>query len=91
MYAERLPPHDIDAEEAVIGSILIDGESLTNITSFLRPTDFYSEKNRWCYQACFALFERGEAINQVTVAHELSLQDGFGLRRLGLCFLTFGR
>ena len=69
------PPHDVDAEEAVIGSILIDGESLTNVTSFLRPTDFYGEKNRWCYQACFALFERGEAINQVTVAHELSLQD----------------
>lgn len=75
MYAERLPPHDVDAEEAVIGSILIDSESLTNVTSFLRPTDFYGEKNRWCYQACFALFERGEAINQVTVAHELSLQD----------------
>lgn len=75
MYSERLPPHDINAEEAVIGSILIDGESFTNVTSFVRPSDFYSEKNRWCYQACYALFERGEAINQVTVAHELSLHD----------------
>ena len=75
MYSERLPPHDINAEEAVIGSILIDGESFTNVTSFVRPSDFYSEKNRWCYQACYTLFERGEAINQVTVAHELSLHD----------------
>ncbi len=75
MYAERLPPHDIDAEEAVIGSILIDGEAITRVTSFLKPSDFYGEKNRWCYEACLALFERGEAINQVTVAHELSLRD----------------
>lgn len=75
MYAERLPPHDVDAEEAVIGSILIDGEAITKVTSFLKPGDFYGEKNRWCYEACLALFERGEAINQVTVAHELALRD----------------
>ncbi len=75
MYTERLPPHDINAEEAVIGSILIDSESFTTVTSSVRPSDFYSEKNRLCYQACYTLFERGEAINQVTVAHELSVHD----------------
>ena len=75
MYAERLPPHDIDAEESVIGSILIDADALTRIASFLKPADFYSEKNRWCYEACLALFGRSEAINQVTLSHELSLQD----------------
>ncbi len=75
MYAERLPPHDANAEESVIGSILIDGESLSRVTQFLRPNDFYGEKNRWCFEAFLALFERSEAINQVTVAHELSLRD----------------
>ena len=75
MYAERLPPHDVDAEESVIGSILIDGDALTRVTSFLKPQDFYSQKNRWCYEACLALLQRGEAVNQVTVAHEISLQD----------------
>jgi replicative DNA helicase len=75
LYAERLPPHDINAEESVIGSILIDSDALTKVTAFLKPADFYSQKNEWCYKACLALFERGEAINQVTVAHELSLQD----------------
>ena len=75
MYAERLPPHDLNAEESVIGSILIDGEALTKTTAFLKPVDFYSEKNRWCFDACLALFDRSEAINQVTVAHELSLQN----------------
>lgn len=75
MYAERLPPHDIQAEESVIGSILIDGECISRLTSIIKPTDFYSEKNRWCFEACRSLEDRGEAINQVTVAHELSLHD----------------
>lgn len=75
MYAEQLPPHDTHAEESVIGSVLIDGDSLNGVSSFLKPTDFYTEKNRWCFEACLSLFERSEAINQVTVAHELSLHD----------------
>ncbi len=77
MYADRLLPHDPDAEEAVIGSILVDPESVTKVTHFLRASDFYIGRNRWCYEACLALFERDEAINQVSVAHELS-----GLGRL---------
>lgn len=75
LYAERLPPHDLDAEESVIGSILIDNGALNSVSSFLRAGDFYGEKNRWCYEASLALFDRGEAINQVTMAHELSLHD----------------
>ena len=75
MYTERLLPHDIEAEEAVIGSLMIDGDSIMRVTSFLKPTDFYREKNRLCYEACLDLFQRGEAINQVTVAHQLAIQE----------------
>lgn len=71
MLADRLPPHDIRAEESVIASLLIDGETLGQVSSFLLPDDFYRERNRWCYEAVLELFNRGEAINQVTVAHEL--------------------
>ena len=55
--------------------MLIDGESLHRVSSFLKAGDFYGEKNRWCYQACLSLYDRGEAINQVTLAHEISLED----------------
>ena len=72
MYAEKLPPHNIEAEEAVIGSLLIDGEAIPQVATFLRPSDFYREQNRWCYEACLSLFQRDDAINQVTVAHELT-------------------
>ena len=75
MYAERLLPHDIEAEEAVVGSLLIDGESILKVASFLKPSDFYREKNRYCYEASLNLFRRGEAVNQVTVAHQLSLDE----------------
>lgn len=75
MYQERLPPHDIDAEEAVIGSLLIDGDSAYKVATLLKPEDFYREKNRYCYEACIALYQRNEAINQVTAAQELARQE----------------
>ena len=75
MYEERLLPHDIEAEESVIGSMLIDGDAILKVASFLKPMDFYREKNRFCYEACLDLFRRGEAINQVTVAHQLTRDD----------------
>ena len=68
-------PHDADAEEAVIGAVLIDSTSLTQISSFLRPQDFYLSRTRSCYESFVSLFDRGEAINQITVAHELSLKE----------------
>ncbi len=71
MYAEKLPPHDIDAEEVTLASILIDGSALLKVVSILRPGDFYRERNRYCYEACLSLFSRDEGINQVTVTHEL--------------------
>lgn len=71
---ERLPPHDIDAEEAVLGSLLIDPEAILLVATFLKPEDFYREQNRWVYKACLALYEREEVINQITVGRELASQ-----------------
>jgi replicative DNA helicase len=68
----RLPPNDNDAEEAVIGSLLIDGAAIFKIADFLQPADFYFEQSQWLYEACKALYQREEAINPVTLAQELS-------------------
>ena len=75
MFAEKLPPHDIEAEEAVIGSLVIDSDAIFKIATFLKTEHFYREKNQWAYEACFFLYERNEAINQVTVAHELARRE----------------
>jgi replicative DNA helicase len=70
----RLPPNDSDAEEAVIGSLLIDGAAIFQISDFLKPDDFYFENNRWLFEGCMTLYQRDEAINQITLAQELSRQ-----------------
>ncbi|MEX2237757.1 MAG: replicative DNA helicase [Dehalococcoidia bacterium] len=72
---EKLPPHDIDAEEAVIASLLVDSEAIYRIAQLLKPSDFFREKNRWVYEAALGLFERNEPINQISVAHELARRE----------------
>ena len=51
MYGGKLPPYDVDAEEAVNGSLLIDGAAIFEINIFLKPEDFYGEPNRLVYEA----------------------------------------
>ena len=71
MAQEKLPPHDVEAEEAVIGSLLIDPDAIAKIAGSLVAEDFWEETHRLIYQACLALYQRNEAINQITVAYEL--------------------
>ena len=72
MYAERLLPHDIEAEEAVVGALLIDSDSFLRVSHLIKPEDFYRERNRSCFASCVDLFQRSEPIDQVTLARELS-------------------
>jgi replicative DNA helicase len=82
----RLPPNDNDAEEAVIGSLLIDGAVVEEVKDFLRPFDFYFEQNSMIYQASMDMVKRHEAINQVTLSQELTrtnkLESVGGVARL---------
>ena len=77
MSQGRTLPQDIEAEEAVNGSLLIDPDAILKVASNLKAEDFFSETNRWIYQACVTLYQRNNAINQVTVAHELLQQNKF--------------
>ena len=72
MYAEKLLPHDLEAEEAIVGAVLIDGDSFVRIAHLIKPEDFYRDKNQICFAACVSLFQRNEAIDQVTLARELN-------------------
>src|SRR3972149_4067617 len=70
--AEKLPPPDVEAEEAVIASLLVDPEAIYRVAPTLKPDDFFREKNAWAFEACLALWGRNESINQITVSHELA-------------------
>jgi replicative DNA helicase len=68
---ERLPPHSVDAEEAVLGSLLIDPDAIFEVASFLKPRAFYREQNQWIYEAMLDLFERREPLDLITLTDEL--------------------
>lgn len=72
--AAPTPPHDAGAEQALLGSLLINGEALPLVEPLVQPGDFYRPHHGWVYQACLALASRGEPVNEVTVAHDLVVQ-----------------
>jgi len=69
----KLPPHNLDAEEAVLGSILIDGDLIKSIG--LMSDDFYHEDYNQIFGAMLQLKEKALGINQITVAQELDESD----------------
>jgi replicative DNA helicase len=75
MIEEKLPPHDIEAEEAVIGSLVVDPDAIFKIATFLVPEAFFDETNQVIYQACLSVHQRNEVVDQITVAHELMRQN----------------
>jgi replicative DNA helicase len=71
LAAGRIPPHDLDAEMSIIGSILLDPLSIAKVLQFLHPEDFYRENNGQIYRAALDLFAAGEPIDNVTLASQL--------------------
>ncbi len=68
---DKSVPANLEAEEAVLGSLLIDPDAIIKIAAFLRADDFYREKNGWIYQAILDLHERREPADFVTLVDEL--------------------
>ena len=68
---DKLPPQNLEAEKSVIGSILIDKESIEKVIDILRPEDFYSRQNQLIYGAMVNLLEKNEPIDILTVTNKL--------------------
>jgi len=68
---DRLVPANPEAEQAVLGSILIDPDAVIRVAAFLKADDFYQEKNGWIYQATLDLHERRQPADFLTVTDEL--------------------
>ena len=75
---ERLPPHNLEAEQSVLGSLLLDGEAVVKIASWLRPDDFYNRAHSLIYQAILDLYERREPVDFVTLCEELGRKGILG-------------
>ncbi len=65
------PPHSLEAEQAVLGSILIDSRCITEIVGLLKPEDFYLQQNREIYETIYTMFNFSQTIDPVTVLDKL--------------------
>ncbi|MBR2787032.1 MAG: replicative DNA helicase [Clostridia bacterium] len=72
MDFNKVPPHDLEAEQAVIGSMLIDKEAVISAIESLSAEDFYREDNKIIYSAIMNLYNKGEPIDVITLKSELS-------------------
>ncbi len=67
----RVPPSDLEAEQSVLGAMLLDELAIIKVSEFLRPQDFYRKNHEDIYRAALELLSMGEPIDIVTVGAEL--------------------
>jgi replicative DNA helicase len=87
MSIDKLAPQSIEAEQSVLGSILIDADAILKVADFLKPADFYRAQHADVYEAMLSLHGQREPIDLVTLADELARRerlDGVG----GPAYLT---
>ncbi|MHB9093521.1 MAG: replicative DNA helicase [Eubacteriales bacterium] len=68
---EKIPPQNLDAEQSVLGAMLIDKEAVVKAIETLRPQDFYRDANGHIFAAIVNLFDRGEPVDLITLSEEL--------------------
>jgi replicative DNA helicase len=68
----RVPPHNIDSERALLGSIMLRPEAIHEIMDILRPDSFYAEKHRIIFQSMNELFHKSEPIDLLTLSSRLT-------------------
>jgi len=76
---DRVPPHNIEAEESVLGAMMLSAEAIADVVELLRPDDFYVSANREIFDALRSLYARGNPVDAITGVEELkrrgSLED----------------
>ena len=78
---QKLPPQNIEAEQMVLGAVLIENDSMNKIIDLLSPDDFYKDTHRRIFMAMVDMYETGEAIDLVTLADVL--RGKVGLEAVG--------
>jgi replicative DNA helicase len=85
--AGRVLPHDLDAEQAVLGCLLIDATAIDKVRDILAPGDFYAERNAALYRAARTLSDKGDPVDILTLKVQLE-KDGALARSGGLEYLA---
>jgi replicative DNA helicase len=75
LSSHKLPPQHLEAEQSVLGGMLIENESIPKVMEILSPDDFYREAHRKIYDALIDLSERNEPADLITLTHELRKKE----------------
>lgn len=67
----KIPPQNIDAEQSVLGAMLLDKEAIYKVMEIIKPEDFYRDSHRVIYQAILNLNEKNQPVDMITVSEEL--------------------
>src|SRR6266550_5798000 len=68
---ERVPPHNLEAEESVLGSMMLSGEAIASVVEILSAQDFYRSAHRKVFDTILSIYARGEPVDAITVVEEL--------------------
>lgn len=67
----RIPPHSLEAEQSVLGAMILDKEAINTAIEIIRPNDFYKEANKEIFEAILILFNKNEPVDLITLSEEL--------------------
>ena len=73
---ERVPPNNVEAEESVIGSMMLSGEAIAAVVEIVKAPDFYRPAHQRIFEAVLAIYARGEPVDAITAVEELKRRGG---------------
>lgn len=73
----RIPPNDVQAEQAVLGSMLVDKEAILTVVEMLKPEDFYRNEHAEIYSAILDLYDKGEPVDLLTLKSQLEVRGNY--------------
>src|SRR5438093_1633453 len=73
---ERIPPHNLEAEQSVLGSMMLSAEAIASVVEVVKAEDFYRPAHERIYQAILSVYGRGEPVDAITVVEELKRHRG---------------
>src|SRR4030043_68118 len=75
VHLDRLPPQNLEAEQSILGAVLIDNDALPKALEILDPEDFYKQSHRKIFNVMIELFEKSEPIDMITLTDDLKRRD----------------
>ena len=86
-FVGKVPPHNIDAEQSVLGAILLNKDCITEVTDIVTPSDFYKEAHLNIYAAMLSLYNRSEPVDLITLTDELKRMQALDMVG-GIAYIT---